>query len=77
MDTTEKKIKAIIVSQLCVDESEVTPGANFKDDLGCDSLDIVEIVIELESELGVEIPDVDDLHTIQDVYDYVSKNKQY
>lgn len=79
MNKMEEKIRAIIVDQLCVDPSEVTPEANFKDDLGCDSMDLIELVMEFESEFGVEVPDADieGLHTVQDVYDYISKNKQY
>ena len=51
------KVKGIIVEQLGVDADEVTPGASFTDDLGADSLDIVELVMAFEEEFGIEIPD--------------------
>lgn len=54
-----EKIKSIIVEQLGVDESEVTPEAHFINDLGADSLDTVELVMALEEEFGVEISDED------------------
>ena len=53
------KIKSIIVEQLGVDEEEVTEDASFVDDLGADSLDAVELVMALEEEFGLEIPDED------------------
>ena len=53
------KIKSIIVEQLGVDEEEVTEDASFVDDLGADSLDTVELVMALEEEFGLEIPDED------------------
>ena len=51
------KVKSIIVEQLGVDADEVTPEASFTDDLGADSLDIVELVMAFEEEFGIEIPD--------------------
>jgi len=68
-----EKIKKIIVDQLGVDESEVTPEASFVDDLGADSLDTVELVMALEEEFGIEIPDEDaeKLLTIEDVINYI------
>ena len=57
--STEEKVKQIIVEQLGVDESEVTPTASFIDDLGADSLDTVELVMALEEGFGIEIPDED------------------
>jgi acyl carrier protein len=53
----EDKVKQIIVEQLGVDESEVTPTASFVDDLGADSLDTVELVMAFEEGFGIEIPD--------------------
>ena len=53
------KVKSIIVEQLGVDEEEVTPDASFVDDLGADSLDTVELVMALEEEFGIELPDED------------------
>ena len=59
MAAVDEKVKQIIVEQLGVDEGEVTPNASFVDDLGADSLDVVELVMALEEEFGVEIPDED------------------
>lgn len=55
----EGKVKKIIVEQLGVDEAEVTPDASFVEDLGADSLDTVELIMVLEEEFGIEIPDED------------------
>jgi len=57
--TTYERMKKIVVEQLGVDEEEVTPDASFVDDLGADSLDVVELVMAFEEEFGVEIPDDD------------------
>ena len=57
MSEITNKVKAIIVDKLGVDESEVTPGASFTNDLGADSLDTVELIMELEKEFDVQIPD--------------------
>ena len=59
MSAVADKVKDIIVEQLGVDEEEVTPDASFVDDLGADSLDVVELVMAFEEEFGVEIPDDD------------------
>ena len=69
----EQKIKAIIIEQLGVDEEEVTPQASFVEDLGADSLDIVELVMAMEEEFKIEIPDedVENLKTVQDVTNYI------
>jgi acyl carrier protein len=68
-----EKIKAIIVEQLGVDESEVTSEAHFIDDLGADSLDTVELVMALEEEFGIEISDEDaeKIQTVGDVAKYI------
>jgi acyl carrier protein len=73
MASTEEKVKQIIVEQLGVEESEVTPGASFQDDLGADSLDIVELVMAFEEAFDVEIPDEDaeKIKTVKDAVDYV------
>lgn len=73
-----EKIKKIIVDQLGVDESEVTPQASFVDDLGADSLDTVELVVALEEEFGIEIPDEDaeKLLTVEDVVKYIEAKLQ-
>ncbi|MCD6300333.1 MAG: acyl carrier protein [Dehalococcoidales bacterium] len=78
MATTFERLKKIIVEQLGVDENEVVPSANFVDDLGADSLDLVELIMSLEEEFSspsqkVEIPDEDaaKIITIQDAIDYL------
>jgi acyl carrier protein len=72
---TEDKIKEIIVEQLGVSADEVVPEASFIDDLGADSLDIVELVMAIEEEWGLEIPDDDaeKILTIQDAINYVEE----
>ncbi|RBW67522.1 acyl carrier protein [Bacillus taeanensis] len=69
-----ERVKKIIVDRLGVDESEVTPEASFKDDLGADSLDVVELVMELEDEFDMEISDEDaeKIGTVGDVIDYIN-----
>lgn len=57
MSEIERKVKAIIVEKLGVDESEVTRDAQFVNDLGADSLDVVEVIMEFEKEFGISIPD--------------------
>jgi acyl carrier protein len=71
----EDKIKEIIIEQLGVSADEVVPEASFIDDLGADSLDIVELVMALEEEWGLEIPDDDaeKIQTIQDAITYVEE----
>ena len=75
--SVEDKVKQIIVEQLGVDESEVTPTASFIDDLGADSLDIVELVMALEEEYGMEISDEDaeKIRTVKDVVNYIEAHK--
>lgn len=70
------KVKAIIVEQLGVSETSVTMEASFIDDLGADSLDIVELVMALEEEFDIEIPDADaeKVVTVGDVVDYIKEN---
>jgi acyl carrier protein len=73
MASAEEKVKQIIVEQLGVDEAEVTAGASFQDDLGADSLDIVELVMAFEETFDIEIPDEDaeKIKTVQDAINYV------
>lgn len=68
-----EKIRNIIVDELGVDAGEVTPEASFKDDLGADSLDLVELVMGLEDAFDASIPteDLEKLSTVQDVMDYL------
>ncbi|MFN8062793.1 MAG: acyl carrier protein [Vicinamibacterales bacterium] len=67
------KVKAIIVEQLGVEEEEVTPDASFVEDLGADSLDTVELVMALEEEFGLEIPDEDaeKITRVKEAVDYI------
>ena len=69
----EQKVKEIIVEQLSVNAEQVTPEAKFIEDLGADSLDIVELVMAFEEEFGVEVPDSDaeKLLTVGDVAKYI------
>lgn len=69
-----EKVKKIVVEQLEVEPSTVTPQASFANDLGADSLDTVELVMALEEEFDIEIPDEDaeQIHTVQNVVDYIS-----
>lgn len=71
-----EKVKAIIVEQLGVAENSVTMDASFIDDLGADSLDIVELVMALEEEFDIEIPDADaeKVVTVEDVVEYIKEN---
>ena len=71
-----EKVKGIIVEQLGVAENAVTMEASFIDDLGADSLDIVELVMALEEEFDIEIPDSDaeKVVTVGDVVDYIKEN---
>ena len=72
--SVEDRVKAIIAEQLLMDEEEVTPGANLCDDLGADSLDCVELVMQIEEAFDLEIPDedVENVKTVKDVLDYVA-----
>lgn len=69
----EEKIKNIVVEQLGVSADEVLPEASFVDDLGADSLDLVELVMVLEEEFGKEIPDeaAEKIQTVQDAINYI------
>ena len=72
----EEQVKNIVVEQLGVSVNEVVPEASFVDDLGADSLDLVELVMVLEEEFGKEIPDEDaeKIQTVQDAIDFIKKN---
>ncbi|KPJ61445.1 MAG: acyl carrier protein [Latescibacteria bacterium DG_63] len=76
MASGEEKVKNIIMEQLGVTAEQVTPEASFIDDLGADSLDTVELVMALEEEFDIEIPDEDaeKLRTVQDALDYLKKH---
>ncbi|MBI4464043.1 MAG: acyl carrier protein [Acidobacteria bacterium] len=76
MASVEERVKQIIVEQLGVDESEVTPTASFVDDLGADSLDQVELVMALEEAFEIEIPDEDaeKILTVKQAIDYIQQH---
>ncbi|MBR4778499.1 MAG: acyl carrier protein [Bacteroidaceae bacterium] len=78
MTELEERVKAIIVDKLGVDESEVTGDASFTNDLGADSLDTVELIMELEKEFGLQIPDdqAEKISTVQDAIDYIQANQE-
>jgi acyl carrier protein len=73
-----EKVKQIIAEQLGVEEAEVTLSASFIDDLGADSLDTVELVMALEENFDIEIPDEDaeKIRTVQDAIDYIEKHSK-
>ena len=75
-DEIFEKVKKIIIEQLSVAEDAVTKEASFIDDLGADSLDIVELVMALEEEFDIEIPDADaeKVVTVNDVVEYIKEN---
>lgn len=70
------KIKEILVEQLSIDESEIVADASFIDDLGADSLDIVELIMSMEEEFGIEIPEdeVESLTTVGAAVEYIKAN---
>ena len=72
----EKKVTEIIVDQLGVDEKQVVSAASFVDDLGADSLDTVELVMALEEEFDIEIPDeeAEKIGTVQNAIDYIKSH---
>ena len=75
MAVVEEKVKQIICEQLNVSEEDVVPKASFVDDLGADSLDQVELIMAMEEEFDVSIPDEDaeKIATVQDAIDYIKK----
>ena len=74
----DEKVKSIIVEQLSVDQDQVTADASFVDDLGADSLDQVELVMALEEEFGIEIPDEDaeKITRVREAVSYIQENKK-
>ena len=76
MEPVADRVKKIIVDQLGVEEETVTAEASFVDDLGADSLDTVELVMALEEEFGIEIPDEDaeKITRVREATDYIEKN---
>jgi acyl carrier protein len=78
MAAVDEKVKQIIVEQLQVDEAEVTPGASFQEDLGADSLDVVELVMQFEEAFDIQIPDEDaeKIKTVKDAVDYIEAHQK-
>lgn len=76
MSQTEifEKVKKIVIDQLSVEADKITPQANFANDLGADSLDTVELVMALEEEFDIEIPDeaAEKITTVQEAVDYIN-----
>ncbi|KMJ55609.1 acyl carrier protein [Alkalihalophilus sp. As8PL] len=77
MADTLSRVTAIVVDRLGVEEADVKPAASFKDDLGADSLDVVELVMELEDEFDLEISDeeAEKISTVADVVDYINSRQ--
>lgn len=75
--STFEKVRDIVVEQLGVEADEVNIDSTFIDDLGADSLDIVELIMAFEEEFGIEIPDeaAEKIKTVQDVVSYIDQNK--
>ena len=76
MSEIESRVKAIIVDKLGVDEAEVVATASFTNDLGADSLDTVELIMEFEKEFGINIPDdqAEKITTVGDAISYIEAN---
>lgn len=76
MNIEYKQLQELLADKLSVDAKEVVPNANLVTNLGADSLDLVDVVMECEERYGIEIPDseAEKLYTVQDVFDYI---KQY
>ncbi|MFQ6677218.1 MAG: acyl carrier protein [Fidelibacterota bacterium] len=77
MSSTLDKVKEVVMDKLGVEESQITLEANFMDDLGADSLDTVELIMQLEEEFGIEIPDEDaeTMTTVGAAVDYIDSNQ--
>jgi acyl carrier protein len=76
MSDIASRVKAIIVDKMGVDETEVTPEASFTNDLGADSLDTVELIMEFEKEFNISIPDdqAENITTVGDAIKYITEN---
>ena len=77
MSDISSRVKAIIVDKLGVDENEVVDGASFTNDLGADSLDTVELIMEFEKEFNIAIPDeqAENIQTVGEAIKYIEENK--
>ena len=75
--STFDKVKEVVIDKLGVEDDKIVSEASFVDDLGADSLDTVELIMQLEEEFGIEIPDEDAeaITTVQAAVDYIDKNK--
>ena len=75
--STLDKVKEVIIDKLGAEEDKIESSSSFVDDLGADSLDTVELIMQLEEEFGIEIPDQDaeKMTTVQSVIDYIEANK--
>ena len=78
MSEIESKVKAIIVDKIGVDEAEVKPEASFTNDLGADSLDTVELIMDFEKEFGISIPDdqAEKIATVGDAVSYIEEHSK-
>jgi len=74
----DSRIRSIISEQLGIGEDEITPDSSFMEDLGADSLDIVEVIMAIEEEFGMDVPDatVEEMETVKSLIDFVEKNIQ-
>ena len=77
MDSTEEKVKKIVMDHLGVEESKISPDSKFIDDLGADSLDTVELVMAFEEQFDIEIPDdaAETILTVQNAIDFIENKK--
>lgn len=78
-ESVEDRLKKIVVSQLGVEESAVVPKAKFIEDLGADSLDIVELVMAMEEAFGIDIPDeeAENIRTVDEAISYIKKAEEH
>lgn len=72
-----EKIQAILAEQFDVENEKITPNTDFQQDLGADSLDVVDLLMSIEDEFEIEIPDeeIENIHTVQDLVEYIEQNK--
>ena len=77
MDSTEEKVKKIVMEHLGIEENKILPDSKFIDDLGADSLDTVELVMAFEEQFGIEIPDdaAETILTVQNAVDFIDNKK--
>ena len=77
MDSTEEKVKKIVMDHLGIDESKILPDSRFIDDLGADSLDTVELVMAFEEQFNIEIPDdaAETISTVQNAIDFINSKQ--